>query len=737
MTKNRLPKTLRVLVATAVGLVSLGAGTASVALGNSAGSTATQSVPAEARAAVPEEGIAIEISPSASFLTGTGAMTLTVTIENSTTSALAAGTLAIESGTEAIGSRDALTEWLGGTGDVTSDRPLTTVAIPAVEPGASHTTTPIPVTAKLLGLPAEAGAYPVDASFTSGETAVGATDTIVYTADATDRPLGVAVAAPITAPPGTTGLLGSDALALYTSPTGVLTRQLDGLIDRPVALGIDPMIIASIRALGNAAPPSAVNWLERLSRATNETFPLQFADADASVQAQAGLPGLLNPTSLLYSLDPENFTEPTTPDGESPEPTDPATPVPTDPTATPTPSPAPGEPTLPTLAELTAWPYTTAGIVWPDDGTVRTADLPVFSASGATTTVLSSTNVTTEDGYTAGAAGTAGDASVLVSDAAASDSLREAATALTADAQTDALAELAGQLMVIASEEDAPARTLLLTLDREWPPTGSRLSDALTGLMSMPTVAGAVLSSAAEQKPTAVAITDAPQASDRLAQITRLHTREADITAFSTMLDDPALLTGQERAEILALLAVSWRSDTDGWARSMAAHDAATTTTLDSVSITATSPILMVSNQSSLPFSVRNEYELPVTVVLQASSSSLKLSVDSSVTQKIAPSSRETVRVPVEARLGNGEVTVRLQLYSPQSAVIGESAFVPVTVRADWEGIGAAVLFALVVLLFVGGLIRTVRKRRAERRNPTDDAETDATPPVTADAGER
>jgi len=30
------------------------------------------------------------------------------------------------------------------------------------------------------------------------------------------------------------------------------------------------------------------------------------------------------------------------------------------------------------------------------------------------------------------------------------------------------------------------------------------------------------------------------------------------------------------------------------------------------------------------------------------------------------------------------------------------------------------VLVALVGLLFIGGLIRTVRKRRAERRNPTD-----------------
>jgi hypothetical protein len=749
MTKNRLPKTLRVLVATAVGLVSLGVGTGATAVnGSLPGTTANKTVPAVVPAAVPVEDITVEISQSASFLNAGEAMTLTVTIDNSTASDLAAGTLAISSGTEAMNSRKALTDWLSGAGKVTSDRALTSVPIPVLEPGTRHTITPITVSAEVLGLPAEAGAYPLDATYTSADTVVGDSETIVHTPDAaTDRPLGVAVAAPITAPPGTTGLLGGEALALYTSPTGVLTRQLDGLIDRPVALGIDPMIIASIRALGSAAPASAVNWLDRLSRATNETFPLQFADADASVQAQAGIPGLLNPTSLLYSMNPENFIEPAAPDAVPTDPDDPDNPAdPTPgagPTATPSPTPEPSEPsepTLPTLAELTEWSYTTTGIVWPDDGTVQAADLPVFSASGATTTVVSSANVTIEDGYTAGAAGTAGDASVLVSDAAASDALREAANAITTEEQLDALATLASQLMVINSEADAPQRTVLLTLDRGWPPSGSRLSDAITGLMAMPAVTASVLSAAVAQEATAVAITAAPQASERVALVKRLHTREASLAAFSTMLDEPALLTGRERAEILSLLAVTWRSDADGWTNAVSAHDTATTTTLQSVSITATSPILMVSNQSSLPFSVRNEYDLPVTVVLQASSSSLKLSVDSSVTQTIAANARESVRVPVEARLGNGDVTVRLQLYSPQSALIGESSLVPVTVRADWEGIGAAVLVALVSVLFIGGLIRTVHKRRGERRTPTDTDATidaDATSTARADAGER
>ncbi|MET0932359.1 MAG: DUF6049 family protein, partial [Mycetocola sp.] len=507
MTKNRLPKTLRVLVATAVGLVSLGVGSGAAAInGSPAESTVANPVTDPVSAAVADQDITVDVGQSSSFLPAGGSMNLTITIDNPTSAALPAGTLVIESGTEPIDSRTALTEWLSGTGKTSSDRLLTSVPIPDIEPGGSHTTIPVTVTAELLGLPAEPGAYPLDASYTSADTVAGANETIVYTPDATNRPLGVAVAAPITAPAGGTGLLTADALALYTSATGVLTRQLDGLVDRPVALGIDPMIIASIRALGTAAPASAVSWLDRLTRATNETFPLQFADADASVQAQAGLTSLMNPTSLLYSLNPENFIEADVPDDTTVEPTDPADPAPTtEPTETPSPTPDPAVPTLPTLAELTEFPYSTTGIVWPDDGTVRGADLPVFSASGETTTVVASSNVTTEEGYTLGAAGTAGDASVLVSDAAASETLRNAATAVTTEDQLDSLADLAGQLMVIASEEDAPPRTLLLTLGREWPPTGSRLSDAITTLTSMPAVSGTVLSTAVEQEPTPLA----------------------------------------------------------------------------------------------------------------------------------------------------------------------------------------------------------------------------------------
>jgi hypothetical protein len=713
MTQNRLPLTLRALIATAVGLLSLGTVPAASALDVS--STAT---PVVATAAEPVEDVSVSIRQSASFLGAGATMAITVTVENTTDAIVPDGSLSLESDDRPLTSRTALGEWLDLSSTSKTNHAVAAVPIPALEPGASYTVTPIDVSPESLGLPATGGTYPLDAVYTSTETVIEARDTIVYSPDASATPMGVAVVMPLTAPATTTGLLTADALAFYTSPTGVLTKQLDGVIDRPVALGIDPMLIASIRALGSAAPASAVGWLDRLSRATNETFPLQYADADPSVQSQAGIPALLSPTSLLFGLNPDNFVA-DVPEEGSDGTTDGDTAP--DGTETPSPTPTPGtdERPLPSLAELTAWNYTSSGVVWPADNTVMASDLPVFAASGATSTIVSSTNVVSSASYTPGAAATVGDAAIIVSDAAASRALRSAATAISTDAQQDALADLAAQLMVVGSERGAPQRNLVLTLDRGWPPTAARLSEALSALATLPGVATTSLNVASTATPGAVTVTDMAQDTARTSAATRLSAREAEIASFATVLDDPTLLTGRERAEILALLSTSWQENTSDWTDAVAAHDEQTTATLASVSITATTQINMVSNQTSLPFSVRNDFNRPVTVVLQASTSSLKLSVDAAVTQTIPANSRETVRVPVQARLGNGDVSVRVQLYSPQNALVGGSVQVPVSVRADWEGIGATLIAVLIGGLFLGGLIRTIRKRRLSKADPS------------------
>jgi hypothetical protein len=89
-------------------------------------------------------------------------------------------------------------------------------------------------------------------------------------------------------------------------------------------------------------------------------------------------------------------------------------------------------------------------------------------------------------------------------------------------------------------------------------------------------------------------------------------------------------------------------------------------------------------------------------------------------------SSNTRVEVPVQARLGNGEVTIALQLRSPASVAIGDPMSVDVNVRAEWETFGVAALGTVVGALLLLGVVRTVLRMRARRKAAETDAADDA-----------
>jgi hypothetical protein len=163
------------------------------------------------------------------------------------------------------------------------------------------------------------------------------------------------------------------------------------VIDTPAAIGIDPLILASIRVLGTDAPQSALDWLDRLSGATNETFALSYADSDITLGLQAGSPTVLAPTSFDFAIDPAKFAAAPT-ESESDAGTETESPSPT---STETPGDSP--PVLPTTESLLAWDYTVSTIAWPVAGTVVGTDLATIAASGYTTTILGSGNVDRAD----------------------------------------------------------------------------------------------------------------------------------------------------------------------------------------------------------------------------------------------------------------------------------------------------------------------------------------------------
>ncbi|AAT90127.1 hypothetical protein ATY41_06305 [Leifsonia xyli subsp. xyli] len=659
-----------------------------------------------------------------------------VTVTNSSGTALTSGTVRFWLNPTAFTSRRGLTAWLSSTDAVKDRVNLGSVALPALEPGASAIVR-VPVAAAAVPFASRSvtGVFGVGAAVSADQQTAEARSSLVWSVGEAAAKTDVGVVMPIVSPSTGAGLISADDLATYTAPNGVLTRDLDGIAGHStVAVGIDPMIVASIRALGNAAPATATDWLTHLSTLPNETFSLGYGDADMAGQLQAGLTTPLTPLSLRYALDAKNFSPAPTTIGE---PTT-ATHVQPTPTASPAQSPSPSPtplPTLPTLSELVAWDYSLSGIAWPGDGTLRSADLAPLSTAGMKTVIVSGDNTNADElDSTPNAVVHTASSMLAVSDQRISDALRQSVSAPSDIAWNTAMSAVNAQLALL-SGEDKTSRKVLVALDRSWPSSGTQLQRSLDALLTSAWSAPAAFSSIVSASgSTDTVVVDAPESQRRIDAIRSLLTDEKALTDFATVLVDPTTLTGRTRAQLLTLLAVSWQNPRTDWSAAVTKSREATTKTLHAIRILPTENINLVSTQGSIPFTVSNE--LPgeaATVTLRASPSNGRLEIDGPTTKSIPKDSRGTMLVPVRAKVGNGQVVLSLQLYSPTGIPIGDPSAVSVEVHADWEGLGALVFGALLVLLFGYGIVRGLLRRRAQRRTeaqqtPEDDKGDNAAP---------
>lgn len=654
------------------------------------------------------------LSPAASGIVRPGEdLTVSVTLQNGMTVATTPVAVGLDLGSSALPDRAALTAWLDGDAGASTER-VGGATIGAVAPGGQHIER-IAVTANDPVLAGRApGVYPLVATYEGTDGPVSSRSTMIVPDDHAAQ-IGVGVIVPITAGVLSEGLLTSDQLTTLTAPTGALTARLDAVAGTSAILAVDPAIPASIRVLGSAAPESALEWLDRLESIPQERFALQFGDADVAVQLEAGLPRAAQPTSLSAYMQPQNFV----PDQE-------ATPTPT-PTPQPTPTDIdPEAPVYPDLTTLLDIGGGRPGVYWPAPGaagpeTIGTLGALTADHQASLTIVPSESTAVGAGGATVAAHAKAGDADLLVYDSDVSTALQQAAgvdqTALRGADLTEATAYLA-----FATKETGGA-PLLVTLDRDGLGSGIGLRSAIIAAVEAPGVDAAGLGELQSAKPADVTIQKAPADPARVAAASGLFTTESELARFATILDDPSLLTGPERAEILQLLGVAWIPGRIAWSAAMTEHQAATAATLDSVDLLPTSTINLFGSSADLGFWVRNDLPYPVDLTLFANPDSLRLDVQR-VTPVVAGAQSNTrVEVPVRARVGNGEVSLALQLRSPAGVSIGNDVTVKVNVRAEWESVGIIGLAVVIGGLLVLGVVRTVLRVRSRRRRAGAEAE--------------
>ena len=529
------------------------------------------------------------------------------------------------------------------------------------------------------------------------------------------EPVRLAIAVPITVPDEPTGLISAESLEQYTRPLGLLTRQLDAVIDRPVAIGIDPMIIVSIRILGMSAPETALTWLRRLENAGNQTFPLTYADSDLTLGTQSGSGRVLAPESLDFAIDPALFAPP---DDTT------ATPTPS-PTPTPTPTQEPDEPvtpSLPTTEELLDWPYSLTGLAWPRDNTVVASDLTAIAGSDYETTIVASGNLNRDAG--AGSTAEVNGERLLVSDDAVSAALRAAMHASGTEEQQATNAALSQAIAAAGLAQSGTRATLFATLDRVIPLGGSGVAQTITSLLTNPAVTLIPLSQAMAEPASEATVADKAQPVERVGPMQRMLEAESADRQFASIAEDPAAITSDRRLRLLAVASNSWVPSPVGWTDATNEYLADSVDLRDSVQVVESSTVNFLAQAADLRIAVSNELDQAVTVFITIRPDTALLAVeDQRVELTLEPNSQGTGPVPVSA-ISNGTVDITVTLASETGVAIGSPNRTEINVQAGWETPIVLVIAGTVLVVFTVGLVRNILRRRrqsAEGDQATDD----------------
>ncbi len=355
---------------------------------------------------------------------------------------------------------------------------------------------------------------------------------------------------------------------------------------------------------------------------------------------------------------------------------------------------------------------------------------------------------------------------------------RSAATPATA--AQDLLAELA----VITRERPNDSRHVLATVSRDWTPDVAVATAQLEALASAPWVrlqpvsaligladpeiergtlparsseeteiaSGEItaLTTAIERRQELAGMLAEPEAEPEPEAATEQATEpdpEADPGTAAEPGADPGaepdpgqgVVSDDVELELLAALSVAWRDDPAGRAALVARAQQQADALADAVSVTPTTEegINVLSTSADLPVNVANALAQPITVQVRLRPDNPRLRADDAVPVTIPAQSEVLVRIPVHA-VQSADVSVTVEVLTPDGAVVDDDASFLVRVRAEWEGIGTAILGGLLAIGLVVGIVRTIRRGRTARRSaPQVDAGPDALSPEVGGEGAR
>ncbi len=185
--------------------------------------------------------------------------------------------------------------------------------------------------------------------------------------------------------------------------------------------------------------------------------------------------------------------------------------------------------------------------------------------------------------------------------------------------------------------------------------------------------------------------------------------------AFASVTSEPAILLDGVDSEVLAPLAVAWRTEPAG-------RDALVTSVVTDVDARTTgltvapvSDVRVTAADSGLPMVVRNALDVPATVLLEVTPRTACLEAGEVSPVTVDARSEASVRIPLHAR-ANCSVVVTAQLTATDGLPVSPTVRFTVQATPTIESIGTVVVGVLLALGLVLGIVRTVRRGQSARR---------------------
>ncbi|HLP22681.1 MAG TPA: DUF6049 family protein [Microbacteriaceae bacterium] len=599
-----------------------------------------------------ETEVRLNIAASSAIISPGLGFTVSAEAENSSSFPVEAGTIALATSTGPLASAGAVESWIAGEGSAGPDVVVTnTLPLPAN--GTTATKLSIPA-----GVVNAEGVWGLEVQLRIGGGRFTQRTALAVRSQTT--PASVATLFALSAPSPSDGLYSREALEELFAAGSDLQAALNAVAGQPISVGIDPRIIASIRVLGSDAPADATAWLRRLESAGLDTFALQYGDADPVGQIRAGYPTLLTPGFADVTSDPT------------------------------------------VAATFTDWSYSRS-FLWPRGDVLSADDLATFALTNGAPVIASSDIV----GDASQPLVRVGGSTVVVAQSGPSAALGRALSATKSVEWQNASNVLQAELTFFGGQ------TIVLAPDR------TVISDALRAAATLTTLAQSNVSRAvpigslSPAGSTSLKPTSLP---DLLSsQYDHVRERTTQLESFATVSTQPAAVLDPVIRMTLATFAVGLSDADDTRARAIAAIDATVATLLDSVRLATSSSINVLSSEASLPFTVENDLDAPISVRVGVAPSNGRLLVADSVLTEVPANSRQTVRVPVKAKVGTGSVALTVTVVDTRGATVTAPVIVQANVQADSEGWGAVAFGSIAISLLLVGVIRQVRRARMAR----------------------